>query len=161
MSQYRKSPPGASRPTTARRTSHIVVSDQTALGSDMRPSAVSFLIESEFVADRIREYRKRAHAWADFRTRLQHSTTCLLDPLQGLRDAVHHDIGSGPLVWSAIALLDPGAAHSTRVIEGQLAIPTSPDRPAENAAVEVGGRLGCLRRYFQVTDFAVGHENTA
>src|SRR5712664_2733754 len=85
----------------------------------MRPSAVSFLIESEFVADRIRGYRKRAHARADFRTRLQHSTTRRFDPFQGLRDAVHHDIGPGPLVGSAIALLDPGAAHSTGVIERQ------------------------------------------
>lgn len=103
----------------------------------MRPSAPSFLIESEFVPDRIREYRKRAHAWAEFRTRRQHSTTRRLDPLQGLRDAVHHDIGPGPLVGSPIALFDPGAAHSTRVIEGELAIPPSRDCPAENAAVEV------------------------
>src|SRR2546425_2126786 len=125
--------------------------------NNLRSSAAGFLVKTELIPRRIGEYRKCAHACADIRTKRQNAPPCSLDPLERIGDSIHHDIGPCPFVSSPIALLDPCAAHSAGVIEGELTVPTSPDLPAENAAVEVRRRFGRLRRYLEITDLAVGH----
>src|SRR4029077_4258230 len=100
---------------------------------------------------RICECRKRAHAWPDVRPRGQDPATSGLNALQRVRYAIDHDVGSSALVGSPVAFFDPRSADATAVVEGQRTVATLPHLPAENAAVEIRGDFGRLRRYFQVT----------
>src|SRR5258706_252989 len=118
---------------------------RSSCGPALRPGAHSasrFLIQAELIADGIREHGERAHPGPDVSPRRQDSTTSGLNPLQGVRNDIYHDVGARWFVWGPIALLHPGAAHAGRVIEVERDIPPAPDLPAEEAAIQVGGRLG-------------------
>src|SRR5213078_4669819 len=134
-----------------------MMSSRSRAPSASRRSAARFLIQSKLVPDRIREHGKCPHTCADIRARRQDAATRRLNFLEGVGNHVDHDVGPGAFLRGAIALLDPGATHPTSIIEGQLTISTFPDLPAEDCAVEVRGRLGSLRWYFQITNLAVGH----
>src|SRR5438093_3342752 len=120
-------------------------------------STGGLLVESEFVPDGIREYCKCAHPGPDIRTRRENTAPSGLNTLQSVCNDIDHDVGPRVFVRGSIALRYPSPAHATSIVEGQFAIPTFPNLPAENTAVEVGGGFGRVRRYFQITDLAVGH----
>src|SRR6266480_6634612 len=121
-------------------------------------STGGLLIESELVPDGIREYCKCAHPGPDSRARRENPAPSGLDTFQSVRNDINHDVGPRAFVRGSIAFLYPSPAHAaTSIVEGEFPIPAFPNLPAENTAVEVGGRLGRVRRYFQITDLAVGH----
>src|SRR5436190_14735755 len=130
---------------------------QAALGQTPHRSTAWLLVESEFIPDGIGEYCNRAHAGPDIRTRRENPAPSGLNTLQSVRNDINHDVGPRVFVRGSIALLYPSPAHATSIVEGQFPVPAFPNLPAENTAVEVGGRFGRIRRYFQIADLAVGH----
>src|SRR5438477_1186739 len=120
-----------------------------ALGGRLHRSTGGLLVESEFVPDGIREYRKCTQPGPDIRTRREHTAPSGLNTLQRVRNDIDHDVGPRVFVRGSIALLHPRPAHATSIVEGQFTVPSFPDLPAENTAVEVGGGFGRVRRYFQ------------
>src|SRR5207245_11369249 len=129
----------------------------SACDSGAERSEWGLLLESECVPDGVRKNSKRAHPGPDIRTRRENAAPSGLNTLQSVGNDVDHDVGPRVFVRGPIARLYPSPAHATSIVEGQFTIPTFPNLPAENTAVEVGGRFGRVRRYFQITDFAVGH----
>src|SRR6185369_17471807 len=108
-------------------------------------------VETEFVADRIGKGCKRSHVLPNGRARRDDLAAGLLNPFQRFCDAVDHDVGSSPLIGRPIPLLDPRPAHTTRVIEGQVAVPSFPHLPSEDLRVEARGILGTVGRDFEIT----------
>src|SRR5262249_48069308 len=119
--------------------------------------ATRLLVETELVADGIRKRCKSAHVGTNGGTRSQHATACGLNLLQGFRNTVNHDVDARSLVRRPIAFLDPGAAHTSGIVERQVSVTPLPDLPAEDPRVEVR-RLLCLVRWnLEIADLAVGH----
>src|SRR6185369_11470541 len=122
-------------------------------------SRLSFwlFVEPELIADRIGKDGKCPHVRPDVRARRDDFAARLLDPFQRFGDAVDHDVGSSALLGRPVLFLDPRPAHTSRVIEGQVAVSAFPDLPSEDLGVEARGVLGTVRRDFEITDLAVGH----
>src|SRR4051812_48864558 len=95
--------------------------------------ACRFLVKTELVANRIRKSGERAHVRANVSARGQHLPTRRLNLSQRFSNTVDHDVHARALIRPVVALLDPGSAHATRVIEREVTVTPWSNFPPENA----------------------------
>src|SRR5204863_1940105 len=126
-------------------------------GQDNNNLPVRLLVKSELVTDRIGKDSEGAHLPPNLFARRGHLPATLLNLLQRLRDAVHHDVSPSALIGCSIAFFDPGATHTAGVIEGQVSVAALPHFPTENLRVELRGVLGAIGWNFKITNLPMGH----